>query len=216
MKRLYIALLTTLLLLSLCSCTEQVSAENTFDLSPDLHNSEIEMDLDSCLVLEHEANSMSWLSTNENDHQTFRKDYDGIVLTVTTDKSEYASDESVKIKAALKNNTEKEIYVYYAASRNRYPIEFDVELIHGSKHLITDGPRFIFRGAAMVIDTVAPGEELTDYITYLTYYPNAPGSKASAESGTYNGSCCIRLCSEPDYPYGDVTKYSIDFSVTLV
>ncbi len=40
--------------------------------------------------------------------------------------------------------------------------------------------------------------------------------KILPEKGVYEGSCWINVCSEPNYPYGDVTRYSVNFSVTLI
>lgn len=214
MRRLFIALLLTLLLPTLCSCAVQSGAAYAFDSADGSQDPEIEMDIDSRQILEYESNSRDWLSIDESGVKTFSEDHDGIMLTVTTDKIEYAPEEPIRIRTSLKNNTDREIYIIYYMDRNRYPLEFNTELSLNNKFL-TDGTYFDSRNARIEVDTVAPGEELTDYKTYQTYYPNYPDSDILAESGEYSGSCSIRLGSKPDYPYGD-EMYSIDFSVTLI
>lgn len=217
MKHLLIFLLIALFLLMLCSCSGMRDVGSDSKTPP--QSSDFEIDRHTVYLLENESNSKSWELDDESERQTFNKVFDDIVITVETNKSKYIIGESIKVRATLQNKTDKNLYLYYANSYLNYPIEFYSDLSLNDKYLLNN--RSGFRNCIEEVITVKPNEERSDYLIFHTYcekqnFSNIYDNEEIAESGVYSGSCWIDVCSEPNYPYGDVTSYSVDFSVTLI
>lgn len=230
MKRLLILLVTALSALTLCSCSKQNadSESNLQSSSSDTESSNSApqgsssvtiMDAHEKNLLDNKKNAEAWKLCDKSRQQTVKKDFDGMEITVTTDKGEYSQDEPIRIKATLKNTTDKDIYLYYADSCVGNPIEFYARLSRGDRKLLNDRPSLC--NHVVDIITVKPGEERTDYLNFRTYCfkQNAygiTGGEESAEKGVYSGSCWITTCTNPEEPYGEIANYSVNFSVTLV
>lgn len=170
-----------------------------------------------------DSDPVSQNTNNGSKPQTFTKDSDGIVLTVTTDKSEYGTGEPINVTATLENRSGKDINLYYGMA----PIGYTVELAVDIEHLIGDPIEPVCRAAMVTIIPVKPGERFVQNFKFQTYtgieetisdgnIKYSPDFQKVAEAGLYNGTCGIRVCSNIDYPHGDITNYSLDFSVTLI
>ena len=142
LRYLPIVLLTVLSLFMLCSCagtdekisddiinsiSDPISDANTFagagddeklpddiidpiaDPVPDVHTFYLQY---------NEENAKAWEQSDKGEWQTFTEDFDGLVITVTTDKSEYSLGDPIKVKATLQNKTDRDIYLVYSNSNN--------------------------------------------------------------------------------------------------
>lgn len=220
MRRLLFAFLTVLSVITFCSCSDLSGTRNVSGSGLDFQvqnseydssdtNSEIDISTPQ-YMLEKEANLKAWKLTDKSEWQTFTKNCDGVVLTVTTDKSEYRQDEPIKIKAAIQNKTDRDICLFYYNSRKSYPVEIYAELSLNGTHLSNERANY---GLCALDDVLVPaGEECVDYLNLNTIF----NDKILPEKGVYEGSCWINVCSESNYTYGDVTRYSVNFSVTLI
>lgn len=242
MKRLLLAsLLTTLLLPAFCSCSRQSAggsvseppeqivpsrsiaringnglSELKYKMPSERYIPNISDYYNSNDILDYEVNSQIWRETDKSDSRTFSKDCDGILLTVTTDKSDYTADEPIRIRACLKNNTESDICLFYGEYPIRYPISFGTEAPSlNEKYLLEKGDGLICTECAEARLLVAPGAELDDYITYTTYSAWSYGGKALAEEGVYNGCFSIGIDPDPNV-YDNEVVYKIDFTVKLI
>lgn len=220
MRRVLIILLISLSVFLLCSCSNSSVVGNSSDSRIDSLISDPVPDIHTKYLLDNEENAKTWEQLNKNELQTFTEDFDGLLITVTTDKSEYSLDEPIKVKATLQNKTGRDINLFYSNSYKNYPIEFYADLSRNGKHLLNDRLDGV-RDTVIEIITVKPDEERTDYLNYRTYCPkrnpkNVSDYEELAEKGVYSGACWITICSDPDHPINDYTDYSVDFSVTLI
>lgn len=159
---------------------------------------------------------------SENKGQTFTEDFDGLVLTVTTDKTEYNIGDTIHLTATLENNRDEEVYLYYGNS----PIDYTVELSPRFEDLIEYPHEIVSRDAAITIITVKPGEKYVRDLTFLTYtdYIESvsetwgikyyPDYGKPALPGVHNGTLSILTCPN-NGNYDDITEYTLKFSVTV-
>lgn len=169
------------------------------------------------------SDPVSQNTNNGSEPQTFIKDSDGILLTVTTDKSEYSTGDPINVTATLVNISGKDINLYYGSSTINGSVELAVDI----EHLIGDPIESVSRNEVITIIPVKPGERFVQNFKFQTYtgieetisdgnIKYSPDFQKVAKAGRYNGTCGIRVCSDADYPHGDITNYSLDFSVTLI
>ena len=162
-------------------------------------------------------------SDNANPSRTFSKDFDGIILTVTTGKSAYNPGETVNVNATLENRSGKDIYLRYGhIPHTNEELGVKAEGLIKDPIVLSDS-----HASAVHIITVKNGEKLENSLKYLTYTGivreisedgkliGSPDPDKIAEPGVYNGSCEIFVCDEPDYPHGNITDYSLGFSIVL-
>lgn len=157
-----------------------------------------------------------------NKLQTFTKDFDGVILTVTTDKTEYGTGEQINVTATLENKSSKDINLLYGAATT----DDSAELMPRFEHLIEYPIRGdVCRDCVMTIIPFRQGEKCVQKFTFQTYTdylngditsPNVlPAYDKPAEPGVHSGKLRVQTCSDMEYPYGTITDYSLDFSVTL-
>lgn len=162
-------------------------------------------------------------SVVESDSQIFTRDFDGLVLTVTTDKSTYKIGERINLTASLENNRDEEVYLYYGMS----PIDYSVELSPGFEDLIEYPHDIISRDAAITTVTVSPGAKYIQDFTFLTYtdyitgvsetgdIEYSPDYSKPAAPGTHYGKLRVLTCPDKEWNDDDITEYILDFSVTV-
>ena len=159
---------------------------------------------------------------NTNEPQTFTKDFDGVILTVTTDKSTYDVGEPINVTATLENKSDKDINLLYGAATT----DDSAELMPHFEHLIEYPIRGdVCRDCVMTIIPFRQGEKCVQNFTFQTYtdYLNGditgptvmPDYDKPSEPGVHSGKLRVQTCSDMEYPYGTITDYSLDFSVTL-
>lgn len=214
MKRLFAVFLISFTLLTFCSCSRN-NAENSGDYSQNVSEENMQGDL---------TDGVSDLPEEdiENKPQTFTKDFDGVVLTVTTDKSTYSVGEPINVTATLENNTDKAINLFYGASTTNG----SVELMPYFEQLI-EFPIYgnICRDDVVTIISFAQGEKCVQDFTFQTYtdyfqgtYPTdiLPDYDKPANLGVHSGKLCVHTCSDVNDTWENITDYTLDFSVTLI
>ena len=225
MKRLFVVLLISLALLAFCSCSGQntarglsYSSDDSQNLNPETTNSDLT-----------ESVSSNSETGDENNGQSFTKDFDGVILTIITDKSTYVAGEPITMTATLENKSGKDINLFYGAATTgdsaelmprfedliEYPIRGDL----GREDVITTIP--FMQGEKCVQEFTF--QTYTDYFQgtsengYITIPAEVlPDYNKLAEPGVHSGKLCVQTCSDVNYPYGVITDYSLDFSITLI
>lgn len=222
---LFAALLTSFSFFVFCSCSDSNSArslENGKAASQDLNSETNSADLTEIASGHRDTDS-------NHEEQTFTQDFDGVVLTVTTDKSSYKVGETISITVTLENNSGKNLNLFYGAATTggsaeltprfedliEYPIRGDL----GRDDVITIIP--FMQGEKSVQDFTF--QTYTDYFQgtsengYITIPTEIlPDYNKPAKSGVHGGKLRVQTCSDLNYPYGVITDYSLDFSVTVI
>lgn len=224
MRRLFIVLLTLFILLSFCSCSERNNAEmeNSGGGSQMLNSETINGDLT-------ESASSHPETGGENKGQSFTRDFDGVILTVTTDKSIYGMGEPINLTAMLENKSGKDINLLYGGMTT----DTSAELMLSFEGLIEYPIRGdVSRDSVMTVIPFEQGETCTQEFTFQTYTDYFQGTSDNgyitipteilpdynkpAEPGVHSGKLCVQTCSDVNYPYGVITDYSLEFSITLI
>lgn len=160
--------------------------------------------------------------------QDISKEFDGLTLRVTTDKSVYKVGEPIHLTATVENNTGEDFYVSYGWSENNFSLSTRIEGL-------VEYPRRV----GGVIDDIAgyylfkQGEKVVQDFTYQTYtgycreiasadYDGVlryyPDPDKPAESGTYFGYLAV---SVHKYPTLDVAEedqektYMLEFTIKI-
>ncbi len=224
MRRLFTVLLTSLALLGFCSCSTQNAGRGLSNSRGDSHNVNTET-IDTNLT---DSVSSQPERDSENKGQSFTKDFDGVVLTITTDKSTYVVGEPIAMTATLENKSDKDINLFYGAATTGDSIELTPRFedlieypIHGD----------LGRDDVITIIPFLQGEKCVQDFTFQTYTDYFQGTSENgyitipdevlpdyhklAEPGKHIGKLCVQTCSDTKYPYGVITDYSLDFSVTV-
>lgn len=155
---------------------------------------------------------------SENEPQTFTENFNGIVMTVKTDKSRYQLDELIHVEAAVKNTTDKKIYLFVPVLGPDSHKEISTGIYGNDGRSLIDTDTFMrLYDQAIDIVTVNPNEEYTQSMVFETYTGVDTSSRKLAEEGLYSGKSTITLLSDStDCSNGDkYTHYSLDFSLTL-
>jgi len=224
-KRFLIFLLTTFFLLAFCSSSNIKAVGSLTNDKVDSQNLNSETNNNDLTekVSGHQETS------NADMPQTFIKDIDGIVLTVTTNKKAYKVGEPINVTATLENNSGKTIELFYTASTTGGSVELMLNFEHLIEYPIHGD---ICREHAFTVIPFMQGEKcVQDFIfqTYTDYFrgtsengyitiPTAtlPDYNKIADPGVHYGKLCVQTCSDETYPYGIITDYSLDFSVMLI
>ena len=172
---------------------------------------------------------------SKNKAQTFTKDFDGLVLTVTTDKSTYNIGEPIELTATLENNTGKDIILYYGTCGTH---GYDGQKAGTTAELLPRFDKLIeypIRSAVWFNDAITEipfkkGEKCVQKFTFQTYtgyleldYPpqtgefkNAvvPDMSKVAESGVHYGKLTVMIYSDGE-ARDHITDCTLDFSVTV-
>lgn len=152
----------------------------------------------------------------ENTPQTVTEDFDGIVLTVKTDKKIYKLNDSINVEASVKNTTNEEIYLYVSGSNTDCHREILTEILVACESLIDIDTFMKDCGEGMHIMPLAPNEEYTQSMVFETYLGDNDTNRRLAEDGYYSGKSTIMLIPDPDnISFGDFVINSVVFDLTL-
>lgn len=208
MKHISFALLTIFLIITCCSCSENPVHNGSEMNFPNINES-----TDSVALMNAASDLQPEVSKNEP--QTFTKDFDGIIMTVTTDKSRYQLDELIHVEATVKNTTDEKICLLcvdsdsYAKIRTRICSNIGIYLI--------DIDTFMkdFDDAIDIV-TINPNEEYTKNTVFETYTGVDTSSRRLAETGLCLGENTILLLPDPtDVSGNSNTPYSLAFTLIL-
>lgn len=126
MKRFLTFFLLSFALLTFCSCSDQSAVR--------------EPQNDSSETTDSDSVSDRTETDDKNEPMIFTKDFDGLVLTVTTDKSAYSAGDEINVTAALENRSDKDVNLYYGMYPE--PDNLPVELRVTVEKLLELPPRF--------------------------------------------------------------------------
>lgn len=202
MKKILICIFLLAILIFSSACTSSDKDPQSFTES----NSADSLHTETTFLTENEK-------AEENEPQIFTEDFDGIVLTVTTDKSEYHSDDVINVTASVKNTTEKSVHLFVSTSSSNSHSEIKTEIVRDKMYLIdTDIDKAVFFDDTAVL-SIEPGEEYVQDMRFETYFYESDYGKKPAEAGLYTGTGAIRVLTDPDG--WETIRYSIEFSLTL-
>lgn len=152
----------------------------------------------------------------ENKPQTFTRDFDGILMTVKTDKRRYQIDEPIHVEASVKNTTDKAIRLFVPCLGDSHK-QIDT-IIYNKYTCLIDVDTFMqFYDQMIDVVTIEPNEEYTQSMTYETYTGIDTSSRKQAEEGLYFGESVIRLIddSAQSLSDGNYTFHSLNFSLVI-
>lgn len=219
MKRFLSILLTAASLFAFCSCSER---------------KELPFDEKQPYSQPPEAKKIVWLDNDLNDYtaddvnyrvterNTFSKDFDGVLLTVTTDKAEYKLGEEIHFTASVKNNTEKLIALYGPTTTKEAHMDISTLFEHGGKYLF-DPDRSWIANCAVNRIKLAPGEEYVQNerrVTFI-YKGGFMGSDGDSDDfefaplGEYKCSSSFCLYADPEDSCSSGEYNTLDFSITI-
>lgn len=148
------------------------------------------------------------------DETTITAEKDGVVLTVTFDKSEYNIGDTVKATAVLKNNSDKSIYFH--RDGDLHPLFMDIKYDDKGNYLC--GSDSIEVPPATIVEReIKPGEESSAVITFFTRYTDINGSKIiDCEAGEYAGKAWAAYSlKEGDGGIENDTELSLNFTLSI-
>ena len=149
------------------------------------------------------------------DPQIFSKDFDGIVLTVTTDKTEYLLNEPIYVTASVKNNSDETIGLYSPTGMPNSHKEIATRINQNGEYLYDPvyGRIITFDMKSLIIE---PGEEYVQEMEFQTYYTDFVSRGDLAQPGVYSGGAAISVLSDPTDVESKLTWHSVDFSLTII
>ena len=213
MKHLLVVILMSFSLLGFCSCKAEYNSEMASD------GEVVSQGSDSEDLSETDPDTQN--TENANEEKIFIKDFDGIVMAIKTDKSAYSAGESIYVTASLENARDEEIYLWYSETQN-----YDVDLKVDIEHLFDSSSEpYDWGDDVALLIPFEPGEKHVQHYTYLQYtgavlaYSEEegrdlryPDPDKAAEPGVYSGKFCVAISKGA---HSDVTRYTLDFYVTL-
>lgn len=149
-----------------------------------------------------------------NERNIFTEDFDGVVLTVMTDKNIHAG-EDFNVTATVRNNTNKPIGLWLPVTGEGSHTEISTRISRGIRSL-TDisvaGKAFAEAISSLIIQ---PGEEYVQNMTFSTFTGYASDYPASYELGEYKGTATITLLSDPNDEGSETIARLVEFSVII-
>lgn len=236
MKRSLIVILIACSLFTFCSCEKKINTEPGLESRIDSQSFDSEK---TSSVDSGKTQSDTQDTEYANAEHVFTKDFDGIIMTITTDKSEYCKGETIHVTASLENTKDEDIYLYYGESPGTkwewseekhtfVDVGYLVNLRVHVEGLIED-TREAYDSAdqVVVIIPVHPGEKHVQNYNFFTYtqvrfvYSEEerkdicyPDIDKPAGPGVYDGKFFINVCQKPDSSdYHE--RYDLDFTVII-
>ena len=153
--------------------------------------------------------------------QTFTEDFDGLVLTVTTDKTEYDRGDTVYLTATLENTTVKDIYVYCNTSPYGHTDEIAPYFEDLIQEPIYDDAEIDMTPTIITLNAGQKGGRDFRFLT-LTDCGSAGGELSpnyitDASPGKHIGVFSVQTCPGPGFLIAQSTlpEYSVEFSITV-
>lgn len=148
--------------------------------------------------------------------QSFTKDCDGVMLTVTVDKSEYTFDSLITVTATVKNNTDKTVGLLMPVmgTDSHTAVTTIIENKDGQRLIDTDtfGKSF---DTALSSVKIEPDKEYVQEMKFETFTGVDKSSRKPADKGKYSGLCTIKILSDPENTGSQTSEYSVSFDLTI-
>lgn len=149
------------------------------------------------------------------EQNTVSKDFDGVVLTVSTNGKKFRAGEDFKVTATVRNDTVKPIGLWMPVTGEGSHKEITTHISRGIRSLLdidTAGKVFADACDSHIIQ---PGgvyvQEMT-FSTFTGWYSDYP---AMYEYGEYNGTAAIKLLSDPNDTSSEFTERLVEFTIEI-
>lgn len=149
------------------------------------------------------------------EQNTVSKDFDGVVLTVSTNGKTFRAGEDFKVTATVRNDTVKPIGLWMPVTGDGSHKEITTHISRGIRSLLdidTAGKVF---AEACDSHIIQPGgvyvQEMT-FSTFTGWYSDYP---AMYEYGEYNGTAAIKLLSDPNDTSSEFTERLVEFTIEI-
>lgn len=215
MKRFLSILLTAASLFAFTSCSERTELpfdeKQPYSQPPETEKVVwLEKDLD-----DDSEDDVNYRVTEGN---TFSKDFDGALLTVTTDKAEYKLGEEIHFTASVKNNTEETIALYGPTTTKEAHEDITTWFGHDGMYLFDPDRSFIANCAVNRIK-LAPGEEYVQNERRITFIHKSNYKFGEyfefAPLGEYACSSSFCMYEDPEDSNSIGEYNTLDFSITI-
>ena len=159
--------------------------------------------------------------------QELSKEFDGLTLEITTNKTVYEVGEPIHLTATVENNMGKDIYISYGWSENHFSLSTRIEdLVEYPRRVggvIDDiaGFKLFTQGEKVVQDFTFQTytgycreivSSTADYDGVLRYYPDPD---KPAESGTYFGYLGVTVYDIPNLNFDEGKNYMLEFTINI-
>lgn len=141
------------------------------------------------------------------------QNFDGVILSVMTDKNSYKQGEEIKVTATVLNTTDKPIGLLMPCQGEGSHTEISTWIERAERYL----PDISVTGGfdtAMGSHIVEPYGEYVQEMTFGTSYTYYEKSEA-AMPGTYRGTAAICLLAEPNDTGSECTVHKINFELEI-
>lgn len=157
--------------------------------------------------------SAVYLQTLGEFGQAVTQDFDGVILSVMTDKNSYKQGEEIKVTATVLNTTDKPIGLYMPVQGENSHTEISTRIGRAERYLPDIS---VSGGFDTAVDThiVKPGEDYVQEMTFGTFYRYYE-EREDAMPGIYKGTAGISLVGDPNDTDSKHTSYKIEFELEI-
>lgn len=148
------------------------------------------------------------------EQNTVSKDFDGVVLTVSTNGKKFRAGEDFKVTATVRNDTVKPIGLWMPVTGEGSHTEITTRISRGIRSLLDVSAASVGCDAESSL-IIQPGgvyvQEMT-FSTFTGWYSDYP---ALYEYGEYNGTATIKLLSDPNDTSSGITERLVEFTIEI-
>lgn len=148
------------------------------------------------------------------EQNTVSRDFDGVVLTVSTNGKTFRAGEDFKVTATVRNDTVKPIGLWMPVTGEGSHTEITTRISRGVRSLLDVSAASVGCDAESSL-IIQPGgvyvQEMT-FSTFTGWYSDYP---AMYEYGEYNGTATIKLLSDPNDTSSGITERLVEFTIEI-
>lgn len=141
------------------------------------------------------------------------QNFNGVILSVMTDKNSYKQGDEIKVTATVLNTTDKPIGLLMPVQGENSHTEISTWIGRAERYLPDISVSGVF-ATAMDSHIVEPGGEYVQEMTFGTFY-HYYEKPEDAMPGIYKGIAGISLLAEPNNTGSETTHHKIDFELEI-
>lgn len=149
------------------------------------------------------------------EQNTVSRDFDGVVLTVSTNGKTFRAGEDFKVTATVRNDTVKPIGLWMPVTGEGSHKEITTHISRGIRSLLdidTAGKVFADACDSHIIQ---PGGVYVQEMTFSTFTGWYSDYAALYAYGEYNGTATIKLLSDPNDTSSEITERLVEFTIEI-
>lgn len=149
-----------------------------------------------------------------NEQNTVWRDFDGVMLAVSTNGKTFRAGEDFKVTAAVVNITGKPIGLWMPVLGENTHTEITTRISRGIRSLLDVSAASVGCDAESSLIIQPHGayiQEMT-FSTFTGWYSDYP---AMYEYGEYNGTAAIKLLSDPNDTSSEITERLVEFTIEI-